>query len=427
MTKDRLISLDVFRGLTILLMTIVNNPGSWSAIYPPLEHAEWHGCTPTDLVFPFFVFIMGVAISFAMPRTDAINRASTSTLNKIFTRSLRMICLGIFFNFFSSIQLFGLEGIPLLTGRLLITAIAGYALMGNFDAKLKTYLAVSIFIIYIILAYSGIESYQSVRLPGVLQRIGIVYFVASLMYLKTTQRTQLITAIGILLSYWAIMTLIPAPGFEITNLEKGTNLAAWADSILLKGHMWEATKTWDPEGVLSTIPAIATGIIGLLIGQLLNSASLKTEKFKKILLTGVILIILGQIWNIVFPINKALWTSSYVLYTAGLAALTLSLLYYLIDIADYKKGTRLFLIWGVNPMIVFFLSQIIPQAMGMISLPNPKTPTEQTNLWDYLYFLGVQPYFENPMTASLVFALLYVGFWSILLAYFYKNKMYFKV
>lgn len=427
MTKDRLISLDVFRGLTILLMTIVNNPGSWSAIYPPLEHAEWHGCTPTDLVFPFFVFIMGVAISFAMPRTDAINRASRSTLNKIFTRSLRMICLGIFFNFFSSIQLFGLEGIPLLTGRLLITAIAGYALMGNFDAKLKTYLAVSIFIIYIILAYSGIESYQSVRLPGVLQRIGIVYFVASLLYLKTTQRTQLITAIGILLSYWAVMTLIPAPGFEITNLEKGTNLAAWADSILLKEHMWEPTKTWDPEGVLSTIPAIATGIIGLLIGQLLNSASLKTEKFKKILLTGVILIILGQIWNIVFPINKALWTSSYVLYTAGLATLTLSLLYYLIDIADYKKGTRLFLIWGVNPMIVFFLSQIIPQAMGMISLPNPKTPAEQTNLWDYLYFLGVQPYFENPMTASLVFALLYVGFWSILLAYFYKNKMYFKV
>ncbi|MBF4473492.1 acyltransferase family protein [Flavobacterium sp. HJJ] len=427
MTKDRLISLDVFRGLTILLMTIVNNPGSWSAIYPPLEHAEWHGCTPTDLVFPFFVFIMGVAISFAMPRTDAINRASTSTLNKIFTRSLRMICLGIFFNFFSSIQLFGLEGIPLLTGRLLITAIAGYALMGNFDAKLKTYLAVSIFIVYMILAYSGIESYQSVRLPGVLQRIGIVYFVASLLYLKTTQRTQLITAIGILLSYWAVMTLIPAPGFEITNLEKGTNLVAWADSILLKGHMWEPTKTWDPEGVLSTIPAIATGIIGLLIGQLLNSASLKTEKFKKILLIGVILIILGQIWNIVFPINKALWTSSYVLYTAGLAALTLSLLYYLIDIADYKKGIKLFLIWGVNPMIVFFLSQIIPQAMGMISLPNPKTPAEQTNLWDYLYFLGVQPYFENPMTASLVFAMLYVGFWSILLAYFYKNKMYFKV
>nr|WP_315156604.1 DUF5009 domain-containing protein [uncultured Flavobacterium sp.] len=423
MTKDRLISLDVFRGLTILLMTIVNNPGSWATIYPPLQHAEWHGCTPTDLVFPFFIFIMGAAISFAMPAKTY----DSTTFNKIFTRSLRMVCLGIFFNFFSSIQLFGLDGIPLMIGRLLITALVGYALMGNFDAKLKTYLAVSIFIIYMILAYSGIETYQSVRLPGVLQRIGIVYFIASLLYLKTTQRTQLLTAIGILLGYWAIMTLIPAPGFEITNLERGTNLAAWADNILLKGHMWESSKTWDPEGILSTIPAIATGIIGLLIGQLLNSNLLKTEKAKRMFLIGVILIVLGQIWNIIFPINKALWTSSYVLYTAGLATLTLSVLYYLIDIADYKKGIKLFQIWGVNPMIVFFLSQIVPQSMAMVSLPNPKNPTEQINLWDCLYTFKVLPFFDNPMTASLTFALLYAGMWSLLLAYFYKKKMYFKV
>ena len=423
MTKDRLISLDVFRGLTILLMTIVNNPGSWATIYPPLQHAEWHGCTPTDLVFPFFVFIMGVAISFAMPTKTY----DSSTFNKIFTRSLRMICLGIFFNFFSNIQLFGLEGIPLMIGRLVITALVGYALMGNFSAKLKTYLAVSIFVIYMILAYSGIEAYQSVRLPGVLQRIGIVYFIASLLYLKTTQRTQLVTAIGILLGYWAIMTLIPAPEFEITNLEKGTNLAAWFDNILLKGHMWESSKTWDPEGILSTIPAITTGIIGLLIGQLLNSPLFKTEKFKKMFIIGVILIVLGQIWNIVFPINKALWTSSYVLHTAGLATLILSVLYYLIDIADYKKGIKLFQIWGVNPMIVFFLSQIVPQSMAMVSLPNPKIPTEQINLWDYLYVFEVLPFFSNPMTASLTFALLYAGMWSLLLAYLYKKKMYFKV
>ncbi|PJJ07098.1 putative acyltransferase [Flavobacterium sp. 1] len=423
MTKDRLISLDVFRGLTILLMTIVNNPGSWTNVYPPLLHSEWHGCTPTDLVFPFFIFIMGVAISFAMP-TKTYDK---TTFNKILTRSLRMVCLGVFFNFFGKIQLFGLEDIPLVIGRLIITAGVGYALMGNFNAKLKTYLAVSIFAIYLILAYSGIEAYKTVRLPGVLQRIGIVYFIASLLYLKTTQKTQLLAAIGILLGYWAIMTLVPAPGFEITNLEKATNLAAWVDSIFLKGHMWEVTNTWDPEGILSTIPAIATGIIGLLIGQLLNSPLLKIEKAKKMAIIGIVLIALGQLWNIIFPINKALWTSSFVLYTAGLATLTLSILYYIIDIADYKKGTKLFLIWGVNPMIVFFLSEIIPQAMVMISFPNPKTPTEQINLLDYLYVAGVQPFFNNPMTASLIFAILYVGLWSVLLAYFYKNKMYFKV
>ena len=173
-------------------MTIVNNPGSWTAIYPPLEHAAWHGCTPTDLVFPFFIFIMGVAISFAMPTKSYDN----NTFNKIFTRSLRMICLGIFFNFFSNIQLFGLEGIPLLIARLLITALVGYALMGNFTSRVKTYLAILIFIIYMVLAYSGIEAYQSVRLPGVLQRIGIVYFIASLLYLKTTQRTQLLVTVS---------------------------------------------------------------------------------------------------------------------------------------------------------------------------------------------------------------------------------------
>jgi predicted acyltransferase len=423
MTKDRLISLDVFRGLTILLMTVVNNPGSWETVYPPLLHSEWHGCTPTDLVFPFFIFIMGVAISFAMPSKTY----DSTTFNKILTRSLRMICLGIFFNFFGKIQLFGLEGIPLVIGRLLITALVGYALMGNFNAKLKTYLAVSIFALYLILAYSGIEAYKIVRLPGVLQRIGIVYFIASLLYLKTTQKTQLWIAISILLGYWAIITLIPAPSFEITNLEKGTNLAAWVDNLLLKGHMWEVTNTWDPEGILSTIPAIATGIIGLLIGQLLNSPLLKLEKAKKMAVIAIALIATGQLWNLIFPINKALWTSSYVLYTAGMATLVLAILYYCIDIADYKKGTKLFLIWGVNPMIVFFLSEIIPQAMVMISFPNPKIPNEPINLLNYCYAYGIQPLFNNAMTASLVFALLYVGLWSILLAYFYKNKMYFKV
>jgi predicted acyltransferase len=424
MTKDRLLSLDIFRGLAILLMTIVNNPGSWATIYPPLQHAEWHGCTPTDVVFPFFIFIMGVAISFAMPTKTY----DSSTFNKIFTRSLRMICLGLFFNFFGKIQLFGLEGIPLVIGRLVVTALVGYSLMGNFNAKLKTYLAVSIFIIYMILAYSGIETYENVRLPGVLQRIGIVYFIATLLYLKTSQRTQLVVTVGLLLGYWALITLVPAPGFEVTNLEKGTNLAAWIDGILLKGHMWEGTKTWDPEGILSTIPAIAEGIVGLLIGQLLNNAKLiKTQKATQMFIIGVVLIILGQIWNLIFPINKALWTSSYVLYTTGLATLTLSILYYCIDIANYKKGTKLFLIWGVNPMIVFFLSQIIPQALAMISITNPRTPTEQTNLLDYLYIAGIQPFFSNQMTASLVFALVYVGLWTIPLAYFYKNKIYFKV
>ncbi|MDR7210645.1 DUF5009 domain-containing protein [Flavobacterium piscis] len=423
MTRERLISLDVFRGLTILLMTIVNNPGDWGHVYTPLLHADWHGCTPTDLVFPFFIFIMGVAVPLAMPDKFYDN----TTFNKILVRSLRMLCLGIFFNFFGKIQLFGLDGIPLLIGRLAITIAVGYALMGSFSPKVKNILAFSILFIYLFLAYSGIEAYQDVRLPGVLQRIAIVYFVVSLLYLKTSQKTQILAGVILLLGYWVLMTLIPVPGIEAANLEKGTNLASWLDSILLEGHMYSGTVTWDPEGILSTIPSIVNGIIGLLIGQLLQQNFPKTKKAQKIAIVGVALIIGGLLWHIIFPINKSLWTSSYVLYTTGLATATLAILYYIIDIADYKKGFKPFLIWGVNPMIVFFTSQIIPQALVMIQFKNPQNPEQHINLLDYLYSFGIAPFFSNPMTASLAGALIYVGIWTFILWIFYKNKLIFKV
>jgi predicted acyltransferase len=423
MLRERLISLDVFRGLTILLMTIVNNPGDWGHVYSPLLHSEWHGCTPTDLVFPFFVFIMGVAVPLAMP--DKIYDGNT--FNKIFVRSLRMFCLGIFFNYFGKIQLCGLDGIPLLVGRLAITIAVGYALMGNFSSKVKNILAFAILFIYLFLAYSGIEAYQDARLPGVLQRIAIVYFVVSLLYLKTSQKTQIITGVVLLLGYWTIMTLIPVPGIGIANLEKGTNLASWVDSIFLKGHMYRETITWDPEGILSTIPSIVNGIIGLLIGQILLCEISKVQKAKKMAVIGIALIIGGLIWNIVFSINKSLWTSSYVLYTTGLATTLLAILYGIIDIAEYKKGFKLFLIWGVNPIIVFFTSQIIPQALVMIQFKNPHNPEEQINLLNYLYHFGIAPFFSNPMTASLAGALVYVGIWTFILWIFYKNKLIFKV
>ena len=423
MTRERLISLDVFRGLTILLMTIVNNPGDWAHVYAPLLHSEWHGCTPTDLVFPFFIFIMGVAVPLAMPTKTW----DDTTFNKILVRSLRMFCIGIFFNYFSKIQLFGLDGIPLLIGRLIITVAVGYALMGNFSSKVKNILAFSILLIYLFLAYSGVEAYQSVRLPGVLQRIAIVYFVVSLLYLKTNKKTQIITGVVLLLGYWAIMTLIPVPGIGVANLEKGTNLASWIDSILLKGHMYRETITWDPEGILSTIPSIVNGIIGVFIGQILQREITKIQKAQKMAIAGVTLIIVGLIWNIVFPLNKSLWTSSYVLYTTGLATTLFAILYYIIDIADYKKGFKLFLIWGVNPMIVFFFSQIIPQALIMVQLKNPEKPEANINLLNYLYHFGIAPFFNNPMMASLAGALVYVGIWTFILWIFYKNKLIFKV
>jgi predicted acyltransferase len=423
MTKERLTSLDVFRGFTIMMMTIVNNPGSWSSIYPPLEHAKWNGCTPTDLVFPFFIFIMGTAIPFAMPAKVF----GPATFNKIMVRSLRIFCLGLFLNFFSRITLFGLEGIALIIGKLVLTFAVAYALLGTFSPKIKTILAFSVLGILLFLAYSGIEAYQDVRIPGVLQRIGIVYFFTSLLYLKANLRTQILVVASLLLIYWGLMALIPVPGIGAANLEKGTNLSAYIDNLFLKNHMWSQSITWDPEGILNTIPAIASGIMGMLIGQLLNQSLPKLEIVKKMSLIGLVLVILGLIWNIVFPINKSLWTSSYVLYTAGLASLCLSLLYYIIEIADYKKWTKLFLIWGVNPMIVFFFSGIIPRVLTMIKVKHPEIPNEQLGFQSYFYNYGITPLFENPMNASLAYALIYTLFWSFILWIFYKNKLIFKV
>ena len=423
MTKERLISLDVFRGFTILLMTIVNNPGSWAAIYPPLAHAEWHGCTPTDLVFPFFIFIMGSAIPFAMPT----KQFDYLVFNKIIVRSLRIFCLGLFLNYFSRIELLGLEGISLLLLRLIITFAVAYALLGNFSLKIKTYLVFGIFAILLILAYSQIEAFQDVRIPGVLQRIGIVYFFVAILYLKTNLKTQLLVAASILLGYWLAMGFIPVPGFGAANFEKGTNLAAWLDNLVLEGHLWSYSKTWDPEGILSTLPAIATGIFGMFIGQVLNLQIPKVEIIKKTAIIGIALLITGLLWSIVFPINKSLWTSSYVLYTAGIATICLTLLYWIIDVLNYNKWIKLFLIWGVNPMIVFFFSGIIPRVLSTIKIQNPEIATEEINLQSYIYNHNIVPIFSNPLDASLTYALVYAVFWSIILWGFYKNKLIFKV
>ena len=423
MIKDRLTSLDVFRGFTIMLMTIVNNPGSWASIYPPLEHAEWNGCTPTDLVFPFFIFIMGTAIPFAMP-----NKTFDGTIfNKIVVRSLRIFCLGLFLNYFGKIEFLGFEGIPLLISRLILTFAVAYALLGSFSAKIKTYLVFSILGIVLFLAFSGIESYQEVRIPGVLQRIAIVYFFSSILYLKASLRNQILVTVLILLGYWALMTLVTIPEFGTSNLEKGTNFAAYIDSIFLKNHMWSQTKTWDPEGLLSTIPAIASGIMGMLMGQLLNRPLPKIEIAKKMSGIGIGLIILGLIWNITFPINKSLWSSSYVVYTTGLATVSLTLLYYIIEIKNYKKWTKLFLIWGVNPMIVFFFSGIIPGVLSMIEVKNHEVIQEPISLMSYFYKYGITPLFENQLNASLAYALIYAVFWSFVLWILYSNKLFFKV
>jgi len=417
--KQRILSIDVFRGLTMILMTIVNNPGSWDYIYSPLAHAEWHGCTPTDLVFPFFVFAMGMAIPFS---TNENSGMDTKVFSKIFIRALRIFNIGLFLNFFSKITFEGLEGPYLMIVRLFFALLIGWALLGNFTSKTKLLLALAIFFILIILAYSGIENFASLRILGVLQRLGLVYFFAILVFLIFKFKTQVFIAILVLLGYWAAMALIPVPGFGTPNFEKGTNLAAWLDNLLLPGHLWASAKTWDPEGILSTFPAIVTALIGIWTGKLVKSNIQNLNRW--LFIYGISFLIVGKIWDFSFPINKALWTSSYVMYSAGWAMLVFGLINSLIANARINPILKFLIMWGVNPMIVFYGSGILPRALNMIKVPSePK----DISLLTYLYEKGLVPIFSNPLNSSLSYALIYVVFWSLILKILEIRKLVFKV
>jgi predicted acyltransferase len=417
--KQRIISIDIFRGLTMILMTIVNNPGSWEHIYAPLEHAEWHGCTPTDLVFPFFIFAMGLAIPFSSTENSGLDKP---LFLRIFTRSLRIICIGLFLNFFSKVNIHGIEGIPLMLIRVILSVLVGWALLGNFPPKTKLWLVLGIFFTLMGFAYSGMENFLNMRIPGVLQRIGTVYFLAMLLFLNFRMLTQLVIGAVILLAYWGFMALIPISGFGAPNFNQGTNLAAWLDNFLLPGHLYIKAKTWDPEGVLSTFPAIVTALLGIWTGSNIKKDSDRTNKY--ILVIGICLVVLGKVWDLAFPINKALWTSSYVVYTAGIAMILLTLIQSIFSSSSVNSIARFFIMWGVNPMIVFYGSGIIPRALNMIKISNNSS---ETPLLAYFYQTAIEPLFSNPLNSSLCYALLYVSFWSIVLYALNSRKLIFKV
>jgi predicted acyltransferase len=296
----RLLSLDFFRGLTIAGMIIVNDPGSWSHVYAPLRHAEWHGATPTDLVFPFFLFIVGVSISLSLSK----RKGSSNLYVKIFKRSAIIFLLGIFL-----------------------------ALFPKFD-------------------------FENLRIVGVLQRIALVYLVCAILYLNTSHSTQLKTGIGLLVIYWITMAFIPFNGNLAGTLDPGNNFAAWIDSFIVPGRLYQ--ETWDPEGFYSTLPAIATGISGMLSGKIIldNSNSLK-DKIIKLFYWGAIVLIIGSFWDYIFPINKHIWTSSYVLYSTGLAMIVLAMSMWIIDEKKYTNNIKFGLVFGSNAITAYVLHGIV--------------------------------------------------------------------
>jgi len=368
--QQRLISLDVFRGATIALMILVNNPGSWSHIYPPLRHAKWHGWTFTDLVFPFFLFIVGVAIVFALSIQKDKQTPLKKIYFKIFRRTLILFGLGLFLNSFPFIDLVQL------------------------------------------------------RIPGVLQRIALCYLFSSVIFLHFNLRGQILWTVGLLLSYWALMAWIPIPGIEAGSFARGANLSNYLDSILLNGYVWKYTAPWDPEGLLSTIPAIATTLMGILTGHLLKSKLTAEDKTIYMLISGNILLLVSSIWHSWFPINKQIWTSSYAVLTAGLALITLGIIFYLIDVKGYRRSSKPFIVYGANAITVYVLAGIVARLTTFLHFTDSNGTVTTIKQWIYQsFFLS----WLSPVNASLAHAVLFILVMYLAVWILYKRKIFIKI
>jgi predicted acyltransferase len=320
---------------------------------------------------------------------------------------------GLALSFFSKIH----AGDFTLVVRLLAMAVATIAFLGDYDLRRQFWVAVGAFVLLIGLCFSGLTDFEHVRIPGVLQRIAVVYLLVSLLHAYTSFRFQIAVFFASLVGYWALMSFVDVPGIGAANLEGNKNLAAWLDNFLLEGHLWASSKTWDPEGILSTLPAVATGLAGLFAGRYLQSS----PKASVLFAAGAIALVFGTVWGWYFPINKALWTSSYVLVAAGWDLLMLAVLQATIHsgiMADrYWKPV---LIFGMNPMLVFFFSGIIPRVLGMIKIGDQ-------GLTSWIYSQGIEPLFADKINASLAGALIYVLIWAGILSFFDWRKRYYKV
>jgi predicted acyltransferase len=370
-TAGRMASLDVFRGMTIAGMILVNNPGDWGAIYSPLEHAAWSGWTPTDLVFPSFLFIVGVSITLALSRRAASSGSRRDLYLKIARRAAIIFALGLF-----------LGGFP------------------HYDLS-------------------------TIRIPGVLQRIAVCYLFTSVIFLNTDWRKQAYIAAGLLVGYWALMTLVPVPGFGPGNLSsKEANLAAYVDRAVFGRHVWRQAKVYDPEGILSTIPAISTTLIGVLTGHLLRSRRTALEKVSAMFVAGVAGVVVGWVWNYWFPVNKALWTSSYVLFAAGLALQLLAVCYWLVDIKGYRRWAKPFVVFGTNALALYFLAELSANLISIIGFKRGDgvwAPL-QTIIYDNLFAS-----WASPLNASLAFAVCTVLFWLGVMSLLYRRRIFIKV
>ncbi len=388
--KERYYSLDVFRGATVALMILVNNPGSWSHIYGPLGHADWHGCTPTDLVFPFFLFAVGNAMAFVMPRLQAAG--SSSFWKKVLKRFVLIFLIGLFLNWNPFVEF--------QDGALVFKQWVSDA---NPD--------------------------KGIRILGVLQRIALAYLFASILIFYTKPRITFYLSCLLLLGYWLLVFVAnPTDPYSLEGFV-GT---AWDKAILGIAHMYKGEGVpFDPEGLFSTIPSVVQVVFGYFAGQYIQQKGKNYDMLAHLLLAGIIMVLTGLIWGTNFPINKKIWTSSYVLYTTGLALMTIGVMIYLIEFKGQRGAwSKFFDVFGKNPLFIFVLSGFIPRLQGLIrwvdhvdEAGNPAYITPFS--WFYKYVC--EPISADPRNGSLLYAIITILFYWFLAWLMDRKKIYIKV
>jgi predicted acyltransferase len=365
-TVGRLLALDIFRGLTIATMITVNDPGIEERVYAPLLHAKWNGITPTDYVFPSFIFMVGISVALSFSRQLANGEPKKQLIRKIIKRAVILFMLGVFLS---------------------------------------------------ILPYFDFANY---RIPGVLQRISLVFAGCAFLFLYTGWKFQARLAALILVGYCMMMTLIPVPGYRYSILEPGKNLAAWLDALVIPGRMWQGN--WDPEGILSTFPAIVTGINGMLVGHLLLSNQTAERKIIWLFFAGFIAFSLANVWNWWFPINKNLWTSSFVLYTSGLGCMILASLYFVVDVLGYKRWARFAMIYGSNAIAAYLVAEVFSDLL--VVRWGGKEHGISINEWIIKELL---PTGVSPELLSFIWALAFCLLCFIPIYVLYRKKIFLKI
>ncbi|MEG4317825.1 MULTISPECIES: DUF5009 domain-containing protein [unclassified Microcoleus] len=402
----RLKSLDVFRGIAIASMILVNNPGSWKQVYPPLDHAEWHGCTPTDLVFPFFLFIVGCAMSFSLSKYTENNQkigteaSENSATQEQTTREQQP-------SSFSS-----------LTENIYWRIARRAAILFGLGLLLNT----SSIALDVLLNGAPIANFGKIRIMGVLQRIGLAYFISAIAILNLSPRNQKLLAVAVLLGYWGVLSAGGVGGYSAYELTPEGYLGGYVDRLILGSQHLYKGGPFDPEGLLSTLPASVTVLIGYFTGEWLRVQPIKTRTSLNLAIGGLCCLVIGRLWGFAFPINKQLWTSSYVVFTAGWALLLLAVCYETIEVRKWKWGWP-FEIMGLNAIFLFVASGIVARLLLKTHVGGDKTaPTTYTWIYENWFI----PW-AGPLNGSLAFAVTAVLCWWLILYGMYRRGWQIKI